>query len=125
MRINGRYCGISFLVLLVVISLFLTNLSSMTAAASNIDNLTGQLQYKQVALNDPDNRNATVAKNTTNFLIKLSPTQNTYTRKSEILGIGGGNWAIVVNGTVVKNNPLDTTSLVSGIVVDFKANHGD
>ena len=58
-------------------------------------------------------------------MITLSSTQNTYTRKTEILGIGAGNWAIVANGTVVKNNPLDNKSSVSGVVVDFTAVQGD
>ena len=93
-------------------------------ATSNVYNNTEQSQSRQPASNDLSSSSVTTDKNTTDFLITLSSTQNTYTRKTEILGIGAGNWAIVANGTVVKNNPLDNKSSVSGVVVDFTAVQG-
>lgn len=95
------------------------------SATSNVYNNTEQSQSRQPASNDLSSSSVTTDKNTTDFLITLSSTQNTYTRKTEILGIGAGNWAIVANGTVVKNNPLDNKSSVSGVVVDFTAVQGD
>jgi hypothetical protein len=65
---SREYCIIGFLIILVAMCSFLTITGSITSAASNVYNLTGQLQNKQAALNDPNSRNATVAKNTTDFL---------------------------------------------------------
>ena len=60
-------------------------------------------------------------KETTDYLLSLLPTQSSYIRKTEILGIGGGNWAIVVNGSVINNNPDNNATSVSGRIVDFRA----
>lgn len=60
-----------------------------------------------------------------NYLLSLYPTQSNYIKKTEILGIGGGNWAVVVDGSVISNNPNNNITSVSNRIVDFTAVQSD